>query len=168
MWGPAPVIRHTWHEMLRQPDLITPCAWDLLNIFRMECTAMVFAVYPLDVHGGTTLWESGYGWMMEKSEAEAFVGQQALTRLRGRERLWLGGLMALDQASEAPPLGSSAHTVNGDFAGYVTSAAFSIKYRRVLAFAHLPTACKPGEILSLDGSDRWQVCALPFTLPHQD
>ena len=163
MWGRAPVIRRTWHRILKHPEIITPCAWDLLNVYRMECTLMVFAVYPLDVHIGTTLWEAGYGWMIEKSEDEFFVGQSALKQSKGKERLWLGGLMAHSTATVAPPVGSEIYTRKGEFAGYVTSAAFSIKHGRALAFAHLKREHKPGDILALKGYQDWSVSSLPFS-----
>jgi aminomethyltransferase len=162
MWGHAPIIRRTWHRILMHSDLITPCAWDLLNVYRMECSLMVFAVYPLDVHSGTTLWETGYGWMVEKGDEEFFVGQSALQQSKGKERLWLGGLMAHSSTPDAPPVGTEVYTQKGEFAGYVTSAAFSIKHERALAFAHLKTEYRPGDTLALNDYQEWVVCSLPF------
>jgi len=162
MWGDAPVIRRTWHRILRRSDIMTPCAWDLLNVYRMECTLMVFALYPLDVHSGTTLWETGYGWRIEKGEDEFFVGQGALKQSKGQERLWLGGLMAHSSTTVAPPVGSEIYTRKSGFAGYVTSAAFSIKHGRALAFAHLNVEHTAGDTLEINGYQEWSVCALPF------
>jgi aminomethyltransferase len=163
MWGHAPVIRRTWHRILEYSDFITPCGWDLLNVYRMECTSMVFALYPLDVHLGTTIWEVGYGWMVEKGKEEFFVGQAALEKSKGKKRLYLGGLMAHDGALDAPPVGTEIYNPKGEFAGYVTSAAFSIKHGRALAFAHLKTEYSPGDILTLNGDQEWAVRSLPFT-----
>ncbi|MCK5380479.1 MAG: aminomethyltransferase family protein, partial [Candidatus Latescibacteria bacterium] len=86
MWGRTSVIRKVWDDILNMPELITLCGWNLLNVYRMECNLMVFAVYPLDVHGGSTLWETGYGWMIEKGEEEFFIGQAALQKSKGEER----------------------------------------------------------------------------------
>jgi aminomethyltransferase len=163
MWGDAPVIRRAWHRILKHSDIITPCAWDLLNVYRMECSLMVFALFPLDVHMGTTLWETGYGWMIEKGEEEFFVGQSALKQSKGKERLWLGGLMAHGSATVAPPVGSEIYNRKGEFAGYVTSAAFSIEHGRALAFAHLKMEHKPGDTVALNGYQEWTVCSLPFS-----
>ena len=162
MWGHAPVIRRVWEEILQQPELITPCGWNLLNVYRMECSLMVFAVYPLDVHSGTTLWETGYGWMIEKGEDEVFLGQESLIKSRGKERLWLAGLRAQNCAQETPPVGTDVFTSAGEFSGYVTSAAFSIKHQRALAFAHLKKEHRPGDILTLSDNQSWLVCSLPF------
>jgi glycine cleavage system aminomethyltransferase T len=162
MWGHAPAIRRTWHRILNHPGLITPCGWDLLNVYRMECTSMVFAVYPIDVHSGITLWEAGYGWMMEKGGGDYFVGQSALTQSRGKERFWLGGLMADSTSADAPPVGTEVFTLKGEFAGYVTSAAFSIKHERALAFAHLKREHRPGDTMALAAGQDWTVCSLPF------
>jgi glycine cleavage system aminomethyltransferase T len=70
--------------------------------------------------------------------------------------------MAHSSAPDAPPVGTEVCNRKGDFAGYVTSAAFSIKYQRVLAFAHLKTEHQPGDSLALNGSKEWTVCSLPF------
>jgi len=162
MWGHAPVIRKVWDDILSKPALITPCGWNLLNVYRMECSLMVFAVYPLDVHSGTTLWEAGYGWMIEKGEEDFFIGQAALSQSRGKERLWLAGLSAHDPAQDVLPVGTEIYNRKGDIAGYVTSAAFSIKHERALAFAHLKMEHRPGDILILHGNQKWLVCSLPF------
>jgi aminomethyltransferase len=162
MWGPALVIRQVWDRILKRPKLITLCGWNLLNVYRMECELMVFAVYPLEVHSGTTLWETGYGWMIEKGEEEFFIGQAALKQSRGRERLWLAGLSASSSDQEVLPVGSEIYNGNDEIAGYVTSAAYSIKHERAKAFAHLEKACRPGDgMKSRDGRD-WTVCSLPF------
>ena len=162
MWGIAPVIRKVWDRILGKPGLITPCGWNLLNVYRMECNLMVFAVYPLDVHGGATLWEAGYGWMIEESEEEFFIGQDSLNESRGEERFWLGGLMASGSTQDAPPVGAEVYTREGEFSGYVTSTAFSIKYGRVLAFAHLKMEHEPGDTLTVNDNQKWLVCSLPF------
>jgi aminomethyltransferase len=162
MWGSAPVIRMVWDEILNMPALITPCGWNLLNVYRMECSSMVFAVYPLDVHSGTTLWETGYDWMIEKGENEFFIGQEALKQSKSKKRLWLGGLMADNSTQDIPLVGTEVYTRKGEFSGYVTSAAFSIKHERALAFAHLKTEHRPGDTLTINGNQNWLVCSLPF------
>lgn len=162
MWGHAAVIRRTWGHILQRPDLATPCAWDLLNVYRLECTSMVFAVYPLDVHAGTTLWEAGYGWMIEEGEDKYYVGKEALENSVGAGRCRLAGLMARSSAAETPPVGTEVRTRDGGFAGFVTSSAYSIKHGRSLAFAHLQMGQQNGAILEPSGYGDWSVCALPF------
>lgn len=165
MWGPVQVIRRVWGRIFQHSDLITPCAWDLLNVYRVECELMVFAVYPIDVHVGTTLWEAGYGWMVEKGPAEYFVGQEALMQSRGRERFRLLGLRAADESVDVPPVGTEIYDRNGAFAGYVTTAAFSIRHGRPLAFAHVRQGLVPGDTLELDGGPGWTLSNLPFDGP---
>ena len=163
MWGCAPVIRRVWDEILSKPALITPCGWNLLNVYRMECSLMVFAVYPLDVHSGTTLWETGYGWMIEKGEDEFFIGQAALNQSRGKEKSWLAGLSAISTTQEVLPVGAEIYTREGEIAGYVTSAAYSVKHERALAFTHLKTSHRPGDILTSMDNQKWFVRSLPFS-----
>ena len=162
MWGRAPVIRKVWDEILNQPELITPCGWNLLNVYRMECKLMVFAVYPLDVHGGTTLWETGYGWMVEKGDDEFFIGQAALNHSKGKKRLWLAGLRANSMTQDVLPVGAEICNQEGGIAGYVSSAAYSIKHGRALAFAHLEMSCQLGDTLVFKDGQDWTVCSLPF------
>ena len=162
MWGRMSVIRKVWDDILNKPELITLCGWNLLNVYRMECNLMVFAVYPLDVHGGTTIWEAGYGWMVEKGEEEFFIGQAALQKSKGKERLWLAGLSAHDPVQDILPVGAEIYNQRHEIAGYVTSAAYSIKHERALAFTHLAKTCRPGDTLTdIDGQD-WIVRSLPF------
>lgn len=163
MWGRAPVIRAVWESILSQPTLITPCGWNLLNVYRMECNLMVFAVYPLDVHSGTTLWETGYGWMIDRHKATNFIGKSALKQSHGKERLWLAGLSANDMDQDVLPVGSEIYTREGKIAGYVTSAAWSIKYQRALAFAHIEKSCQRGDTLTSRDGSCWTVCSLPFS-----
>ena len=163
MWGLAPVIRTVWEKILNLPDLITPCGWNLLNVYRMECALMVFAVYPLDVHSGTTLWETGYGWMIDGCKETEFIGQDALSQSRGKENLWLAGLSANDTEQDVLPAGSELLGSNGQVAGYVSSAAWSIKFKRALAFAHIETNYQPGDVLTFKDGSHWTVCSLPFS-----
>jgi len=162
MWSRVPVIRKVWDGILKKPEHITPCGWNLLNVYRMECSLMVFAVYPLDVHCGTTLWETGYGWMIEKGEEESFIGQDALHQLKGKERLWLAGLRADSPTQDVLPVGMEIFNREGGVAGYVTSAAYSIKHQRALAFAHLEKTCQPGDTLTFKDGEDWTICLLPF------
>ena len=100
--------------------------------------------------------------MIEKSEEEFFWGQDVLKQVKGKERLWLGGLMAHSSTQETPPVGTDVYTQEGEFSGYITSAAFSIKHERALAFVHLKTKHQPGDTLTLNGKQEWLVCSLPF------
>ena len=162
MWGQAPHIRRAWAQILKQPELVTPCAWDVLGVYRMECDLMIFALFPLDVHRGTTLWEAGYGWMIEKGADNYYVGQHALQQSRGRERFRLCGLMAMNTAVNAPPVGTVVYTKSGVIAGCVSSSAFSIKFGRALSFAYLNPQHQPGETMTLDGHEDWITSSLPF------
>jgi glycine cleavage system aminomethyltransferase T len=124
---------------------------------------MVFSVYPLDVHSGTTLWETGHGWMIDKGQGEFFIGQAALTQSRGKERLWLAGLSAIGASQKVLPVGSEVYSDGGEIAGYVTSAAYSVEHERALAFAHLKKGHGPGDILTCMENQNWLVRSLPFS-----
>jgi len=162
MWGDGAAMRESWFGILALPELVTPGAWDVLDVFRLECTDMVFGVYPIDLHGSTTLWEVGSGWTVDPAKPGDYVGRAALAASRGARRLWLAGLAALDGSTGVPSLGQEVFTADGDFAGYVTTSAFSPRHGRPLAFAHLKPFCRPGESLVVDGA-AWVATPLPMT-----
>lgn len=158
-WADGETLAAVWHQVLAERPQIVPCGWDLLNIYRLECRSMTFCLYPLDVHSGTSLLETGYGWMMKEPNCEQYVGRAALEACTER-RLWLGGIRAIGDA-EPPFIGSEIQSVSGDFAGYVTSAAFSFRDNCSLAFAHLVPSCAPGANVHIDGTS-WLVSSLPI------
>jgi aminomethyltransferase len=162
MWGTPIVIRQAWNRMLAMPGRVTPCAWDVLNVYRMECNAMVFILYPLDVHAGITLWEAGYGWMVHAGADKDYVGRQALTDGQGKERCRLAGLRAVHGDTTVPPVGAEVLNARGELSGFITSAAYSVRYARPLAFAHLVIGQHPGDRLVVGGYGEWSVCHLPF------
>jgi aminomethyltransferase len=162
MWGDGDALRESWFGILALPELVTPGSWDVLDVFRLECTDMVFGVYPIDIHGATTLWEAGCGWMVDPAKPGDYVGRAALAASREARRLWLAGLVARDGSTGVPSLGQEVFTADGDFAGYVTTSAFSPRHRRPLAFAHLKPFCQPGESLVVEGA-AWMATPLPMT-----
>jgi aminomethyltransferase len=164
MWGDGDALRQSWVRILDMPDLVTPCGWDLLDIFRVECEDMIFGVYPIELHGGTTLWEAGYSWMAGSPKPRNYIGRAALQETRLARRLWLAGLASPDSSVDVPYLGEEVFTSDGEFAGYVTTGAFSPKHQRPLAFAHLKPWCQPGQSLVV-ADDEWTVAKLPFAPP---
>lgn len=161
MWGDGDAMRESWFGILAMPELVTPGSWDLLDVFRLECTDMVFGVYPIDLHGATTLWEAGFGWMVDPPKPGDYVGRAALAASRDSRRLWLAGLAARDGSTGVPSLGQEVFTPDGDFAGYVTTSAYSPRHGRPLAFAHLRPSCVPGQSLVVEGA-AWTATTLPF------
>jgi aminomethyltransferase len=161
MWGDGAAMRESWFGILAMPELVTPGSWDLLDVFRLECTDMVFGVYPIDLHGATTLWEAGYAWMVDPAKPGDYVGRAGLAASRGSRRLWLAGLVARDGSSGVPGLGQEVFTPDGEFAGYVTTSAHSPRHGRPLAFAHLKPSCRAGDALTVEGG-AWTVTTLPF------
>ena len=161
MWADTGAMRETYTKMLSRPDIFTPCGWDMVNTFRVECHAMVFGLCPLDLHEGTTLWEVGQAHAVNPRKEQDYVGKSALQRSRLTGRLWLCGLEASEQHCGIPAVGD--RVVDGDdaVAGYITTAAFSPKHRRPLAFAHLSPRYRPDQPLLVHGK-KWTVRRLPF------
>jgi aminomethyltransferase len=161
MWGDGDAMRESWFGILAMPELVTPGSWDLLDVYRLECTDMVFGVYPIDLHGATTLWETGFGWMVDPPKPTDYVGKAALLASKDTPRLWLAGLAARDSSTGVPSMGQEVFTPDGEFAGYVTTAAYSPRYGRPLAFAHLKPSCPPGGPLVVEGVP-WVATTVPM------
>ena len=136
MWGSVETIGWVWKHMLSHQDIYTPCGWNILHAFRMECEDLLLPVYPLDIHDATSLWEIGCGWMVKEKEGD-YIGKDALVHGKDKKIIELKKIQALSPLSQAAPVGAALYKENGDFAGYITSSAFSIQAARAVAFAHL-------------------------------
>jgi glycine cleavage system aminomethyltransferase T len=161
MWAGIEAMRETYTKMLGRPDIFTLCGWDMVNTFRVECDAMVFGLCPLDLHEGTTLWEVGQAHAVNPRKEQDYVGKSALQRSRPAGRLWLCGLEASDPHCRIPAVGDRIVDTDSAFAGYITTAAFSPKHGRPLAFAHLSPSYRPEQALLVHG-EKWTVRRLPF------
>jgi aminomethyltransferase len=157
MWGRHEVISQAWEHMLEHPETYVPCGWDLLNTYRLDCQDIMFTLYPIDIHSDTSLWEIGCDWMIH-NKASDYIGKEALLSRKLQKRFELKKIAAEFRGGSAANIGSVLHKENGEFAGYVTSSAYSIKTGRALAFAHLAIGCKDSETLILESTqEKWTV-----------
>ena len=163
MWGELSAISLAWISMLNQPDIYTPCGWDALHTFRMDCNEILFSLYPIDIHDGTSLWEIGCGWMVKEKDHD-YIGKEALENGKNKKTFELKKLYAVSNLSRLAKIGARLYKKNGDIAGYITSSAFSIKAGRALAFAHLKLDCNQQEIYCLDETgDLWSLSGKNIT-----
>lgn len=136
MWGKVQTIGWAWQYILSHPEIYTPCGWNILHTFRMENEELFLSVYPFDIHDATLLWEIGCGWMINEKESD-YIGRQALVHGKNKKIFELKKIKALASTTKTAKVGAVLHKDNGDFAGYITSSAFSIKSQCAVAFAHL-------------------------------
>jgi aminomethyltransferase len=162
MWAEPEAIAGTWRYMLNRSDQFTPCGWDALATFRVECSSMVFGLCPLDMHSETTLPEVGQGHMVHADKASDYVGRPALLAPQQTLRLWLAGVKAADPGTASAQVGDAVHDDDGNVVGYITTAAFSPSREQPLGFAHLAPGCRVGRDVYLNDGSRWTVCTLPF------
>jgi hypothetical protein len=47
LWADSEAIHMAWQSMVDDPDRYTPCGWDLLATYRMECREFPFYLCPL-------------------------------------------------------------------------------------------------------------------------
>ena len=160
IWSDPHTLAEIWKDMLYHHPLITPCAWQLLNMYRVECQVMIFALYPLDMNSSTTLWEIHYGWMLPAVDTHDYIGREILRKNKYEPSCKLTGLYAL-QTYDTPSIGSAVLDSEGQFAGYVTTASFSIRDNRILLFAQLLPHLQNNQHYFV-GNDRYNLAALPF------
>lgn len=156
MWAKSDVIKEAWAQMLNQPAVFTPCGWDILHAYRMDCQDIPFYLFPLDIHSGTNLWEIGCGWMVKNKTCD-YIGKKTLTRSRPLRRFTLKKIVAALPSHDTAKAGTRLLSEKGDFAGYVTSSAFSLKNQRPYAFAHLFNSDYKGPLLVEGTSDQWLI-----------
>lgn len=163
VWAPPDVLCALWRTVITGRPMVVPCGWELLTVYRMECRAIVFGLFPVDLHAGTTPFEIGAGWMVPPvDDGRDYIGRSALMAGRHSKRLWLAGLRAVDPDVPPPLVGREVFdSTSGAFLGYVTSSAHSPREGRALGFAHLSPRCSEGMEVTVEDS-HWLVSLLPF------
>jgi aminomethyltransferase len=163
VWATEETLHDTWRLILTGRPQIVPCAWEVLATYRLECTNMVFGLYPVDLHSGTSLHEVGFSWMANRGDGHDYIGRKALLESSAHGGLWFAGLRARADGP-APPVGREVRSRSGEFMGYLTSAAPSPRHGAPLGFAHLVPDCVPGSDVLIDDAV-WTVCTLPVFGP---
>jgi aminomethyltransferase len=164
LWAADEVIHQTWRAMVADPGRYTPCGWDLLATFRLECREFTFYLCPLDIHRGTYLFDVGLGHMVSRRKAGPYVGAEALANpARWGGRMWIGGLTAHSPEAPERQIGEHIfHAGSDQPGGYVTSAGSSPREGRQLCFAHLAFGIRPGETVRFADGTTWRVLTLPM------
>lgn len=126
--------------MLSAPETYTPCGWDMLHSYRMDCDEFQFGLYPLELNHNTTLWDVGLGWMANEKTSD-YVGKSALEMSTSNPRFRIGRLI-FDVGCQSVPFGTEIYTEDGRFAGIITTSAHSFKFGRIAAFAHIAKDCQ--------------------------
>jgi len=164
LWAADEIIYEAWQVMLADPERYTPCGWDVLATFRLECRDFAFYLCPLDIHRGTYLYDVGLGHVVSRGKSRPFVGAEALDGLTRRDSsMWIGGLVAVSPDVAERPIGAAVlHRESGQPCGYVTSAGYSPRERRQLCFAHLAVSVRRGDSVRFADGSIWRVSALPM------
>jgi aminomethyltransferase len=165
MWASPEVINSVWREMLMLPDLYTPCGWDILATYRLECLKFPFYICPIDIHRNTHIFDAGLNHVASRQKRGPFVGKKALEDADARgERMWIGGLVAVSAAVSARWMGQMLFDeISGNLVGYVTSSAYSPQAGRQLCFAHFSASIHPDDVVCCEDRTRWRVKSLPIS-----
>jgi len=167
MWATPEVIRTAWQTMMADPDVYTPCGWDVLTSFRLEYQRLAFYLCPLDIHHGTFLLDAGLAHLVSRDKRGSFVGREALLKPSGGGRMWVAGLIAADPDAPQQQIGAAiVNEESGQPDGFVTSAGYSPREGRQLCFAHLDTRVRPSDILRFADGTTWRVTTVPIPPPQ--
>jgi aminomethyltransferase len=163
LWADSEAIHVAWQRMVDDPDRYTPCGWDLLATYRMECREFPFYLCPLDIHRGTYLFDVGLGHAVSRGKQTPYVGQEALrSPAQYGGRMWIAGLMATGPDAPRRHVGERVLTDASEAHGYVTSAGYSPREKRELCFAHLPVDVGPDSMVCFEDGTTWRVLRLPM------
>jgi aminomethyltransferase len=171
MWADPEVIHVAWRKMVDDPDCYTPCGWDVLATYRLECPDFPFYLCPLDIHRGTYLFDVDLGHVVSPGKQSPFVGQAAIKNTaQYGGRMWIAGLMATIPEAPRRHIGERFLSNVADAPnGYVTSAGYSPKMDREVCFAHLPADVGPGSTVRFEDGTSWRVLRLPMLpMPAED
>ncbi|MFK3978772.1 hypothetical protein ACI2K4_00185 [Micromonospora sp. NPDC050397] len=168
MWGGPDVIREAWKRMVADPRTFTPCGWEVLATYRLECREFRFYLCPLDIHRGTYLLDAGLGHVVSRGKREPYVGRGALENPEYFSgQMWVGGLTALSPGAPRRAVGEMLTSEARDIpSGYVTSAAYSPRAGREICFAHLSNRVAPGSTVGFGDGSTWRAVSLPLQLPN--
>ncbi|MGY5060715.1 hypothetical protein ACWDFR_42780 [Streptomyces sp. 900105755] len=165
MWAAPHTVETAWQTMVAAPDLYTPCGWDVLATYRLECSQFAFYLCPLDIHRGIPLADAGLSHVVSREKTTPYVGRRALTDRTAKTdtaRMWVCGLTARDRAAPRRRIGERVLASGSAQAiGYVTTAGHSPLAGRELCFAHLPATVLPGDEVAFEDGTAWLVSGLP-------
>jgi len=125
---------HLWDSILEKGHRYgaIPASWDSLDLTRVEAALLFF---PYDMpEGDTTPWEVNMGWCIDLNKTGDYIGKQALTQLKGRQRFKQAGLVC--QSNEAVEIGAKI-IKDGKEIGEVTSAIYSQYLMKSIAMVHI-------------------------------
>ncbi|HGB5819984.1 TPA: hypothetical protein ACIVUJ_004810, partial [Salmonella enterica subsp. enterica serovar Thompson] len=140
MWGSSETIARAWDAMLSAPEIYTPCGWDMLHSYRMDCDDFQFGLYPLELNHNTSLKEAGLEWMINEKTSE-YIGKSAVELNKSSPRFYTARLI-FDVGCQSVPFGTEIYTEDGRFVGVITSSAHSFRLGRLSAFAHIASDCQ--------------------------
>jgi aminomethyltransferase len=138
-----------------------PASWDSLDLTRVEAALLFF---PFDMpEGDTTPWEVNMDWCVDLDKPGDYIGKEAVTKLKGRERFKQIGLECM--TNEAVEVGTKL-LIDGKEVGVVTSSSYSQYLMKSLAMAHIkPEYSQLGTQVKMAGEVKATVVKTPFYDP---
>lgn len=140
IWSDLSSILELWDFMLNQRNIFTPCGWDVLNIYRMECKEIKFMLYPLDINARTSLHSIGCSWMISDKKYD-YIGRSILEKKLIKPSSKLYKLKCISQTQVDSKIEYNTkiniYSDKNDFVGYITSGAFSPKYKTDIVYAYI-------------------------------
>jgi len=113
-----------------------------------------YRVWSTDITPEDNPYEAGLGFAVRLNKSADFIGKPALTKAKNEGiRRRLRPLLLED--GDAIVFGGEPVKVDGQVAGRVTSGGFGYTIGRSIAYAYLPSSCKPGSPAEVQVFSRW-------------
>jgi glycine cleavage system T protein len=113
-----------------------------------------YRVWSTDITPEDNPYEAGLGFAVRLNKGADFIGKEALIKAKASGITRRLRPLLLDDA-DAIALGGEPVRVNNQIAGRVTSGGYGYTIDRSIAYAYLPPACTPGNVVDVQVFGRW-------------
>ncbi len=157
---PASHVEALWNALKSQG--VKPAGLGARDTLRLEAG---MNLYGQDMDETVSPLDAGLAWTVDLNDAaRAFVGRKAL-EANGSKARFVGLILQKENGRAGGVLRAHQKVVTPEGEGEVTSGTFSPSMQESIAFARVPLAVKPGDVVHVQIRDRQlpaSVVKLPF------
>jgi aminomethyltransferase len=157
---PATHVEALWDAL--KAEGVKPAGLGARDTLRLEAG---MNLYGQDMDDTVSPLDAGLAWTVDLNDASrAFVGRRAL-EANGSKARFVGLILLKENGRAGGVLRAHQKVVTSEGEGEVTSGTFSPSMQESIAFARVPPAVKPGDIVHVQIRDRQlpaSVVKLPF------
>ena len=156
---PAKQVEALWNALREQG--VRPCGLGARDTLRLEAG---MNLYGQDMDDNVSPLDAGLAWTVDLAAPRAFVGREALER-DGSRCNFVGLILQKENGKAGGVLRAHQKVVTAHGDGEITSGTFSPTMQESIAFARVPAAVAPGDVVQVLIRDKplpARVVKLPF------